>query len=286
MSSLQHSLYVAFTAAFGVSGLVYLVAFVLSMRKRNARGAQVSGLLLASLTTAIVGAFLVVRGLDTNQMPIQSKFETFVIVLFGLGAGFLAIVLALKMWAARGAAADFGNLVGLMTMVLGTWFAWKGYVSEDWQALYRPPALKSVWFAPHVATYIFGYGALAVAFVGGLACIIETWLTGRTNAGDIDWDGFLHKAMMVGFPFITAGLLLGSIWGQEAWSTYWGWDIKETWALITWLVFVIYFHLRYETELKGTAGAWVIVVGFGAIMLTWLGMNLLPDSISSLHVYN
>jgi len=286
MSATQQALYLAFTAAFGLAGAVYLLGLVLAFRGGERRAIGLLGLALAVLTAILNTVFLVVRGVETGQMPIQSKFETYVIVIFGLAVGYVAIVLVMKLWAQRATGAVFANVVGLATMAMGVAFSLKGYSSEDWEALYRPPALKSIWFAPHVSTYIFGYGALFVAFAGAVACLIFTWRTGRTNAGDIDWDRFLHKTMMVGFPFLTCGLLLGSVWGQEAWSTYWGWDIKETWALISWLVFLIYFHLRYEREFQGTAGAWVIVFGCAAIMLTWLGMSLLPDSVSSLHVYN
>ena len=286
MSATQQALYLAFTVGFGLAGFVYLIAMIQSLFKKDSPGLQLTGLALAILTALLNSAFIVVRGLETGQLPIQSKFETFVMVLFGLAFGFVAIVLLMKLWAQRGPGAIFANGVGFGTMAMGVLAGAIGYMSEDWEALFRPPALKSIWFVPHVWTYMFGYGALFVAFAGGVACLIGTWWTGRTNAGNIDWDNFLHLTMMVGFPFQTCGLLLGSIWGQEAWSTYWGWDIKETWALITWLVFLIYFHVRYEREFQGSAGAWVIVIGTAAIMLTWLGMSLLPDSVSSLHVYN
>jgi cytochrome c-type biogenesis protein CcsB len=286
MSETQQFLYLAFTAGFGVATLGYLVVLVLSIGGRAGAKSQLGALGLATLTAVLNTAFLVVRGIETGQMPIQSKFETWVIVLFGISAGFVVIVLANKLWRKTGVGAIFGAGFGLFTMLMGLAGAYRGYVSEDWVALFRPPALKSIWFAPHVLSYLFAYGALVVAFAGGVACIVATWITGRTNAGDIDWDGFLHRTMTIGFPALTIGLLLGSVWGQEAWSTYWGWDIKETWALITWLVFLIYFHVRYEREFQGTAGAWVIVIGCAAVMLTYLGMSLLPDSVSSLHVYN
>lgn len=286
MTPTQYALYIAFTAAFALSAAVFLLAWGLSLLKRDSIAAQVAALLLAALTFVLNTVYLVVRGIDTHQMPIQSKFETYVVVLFGLALGYLIINLSMKMWSLRGRAGRFGNIVGFLTMAMGVGFALMALLKEDWEAMYRPPALKSVWMAPHVSTLIFGYGALFVAFSGALRCIWSTWRTGETTAGEIDWDTFLHKTMMVGFPFLTAGLFMGSIWGQEAWSTYWGWDIKETWALITWLVFLVYFHMRYEKECQGTAGAWVIVIGCGAIMLTWLGMSLLPDAISSIHVYN
>ena len=93
------------------------------------------------------------------------------------------------------------------------------------------------------------------------------------------------RALPPGVPFLTVGLFLGCVWGQEAWATYWGWDIKETWAFITWAVFLVYFHLRMTPHMKGARSAMVVVLGGMAVLVTWMCMHLLPESVSSLHTY-
>ena len=101
----------------------------------------------------------------------------------------------------------------------------------------------------------------------------------RDDVGGLDWDHLVHSAMKIGFQFLTVGLFLGCVWGQEAWATYWGWDIKETWAFITWAVFLVYFHLRRSPGANAMRSSLVVVLGGAAILVTWLCMHLLPESV-------
>ena len=95
----------------------------------------------------------------------------------------------------------------------------------------------------------------------------------------------MHLLNMFGFVLITAGLLMGAWWAKEAWGDWWSWDPKENWSLITWLVYVLYFHLRLLPGWTGRRMAVVTILGFAAVMFTYLGMNLLPTAASSAHVY-
>jgi cytochrome c-type biogenesis protein CcsB len=91
-----------------------------------------------------------------------------------------------------------------------------------------------------------------------------------------------YKTIAVGFPLLTLGIITGAVWANEAWGTYWGWDPKETWSLITWLFYAAYLHARYTRGWRGSRAAILSIVGFLAVVFTYLGVNLL---LSGLHSY-
>ena len=163
-------------------------------------------------------------------------------------------------------------------------------VKSDVEVGTLPAALQSVWFVPHVVVYFIGYGALFFAVIAAVVHLAkpEALLKLETPGGtarEMSYAGFMHLAILLGFVMLTAGLLLGAVWAKEAWGDYWSWDPKENWALISWLIFVIYLHLRRTRGYGDRFGAWMTVVGFAAIVFTYLGMKLLPAAASSAHVY-
>jgi cytochrome c-type biogenesis protein CcsB len=106
---------------------------------------------------------------------------------------------------------------------------------------------------------------------------LESWIDG--------FDKFSFAIFGIGFPFLTAGLMMGSFWAQEAWALYWGWDSKETSALISWLIYLVYMHLRFVAGWKGERGLWVILLGAVSILITFQLFGYLPASQDSLHKY-
>ena len=145
----------------------------------------------------------------------------------------------------------------------------------------RMPALQSPWFVPHVLAYMFSYSLAAVAFL----LTVAGWLQ-RRGRGEIgtDLDNAGHHTLRLAFPFMTFGLLSGALWAEEAWGTYWSWDIKETWSLITWMVYAICLHCRTRENLRRFAMP-AHVLGFMALLTTFLLVNLLPKLSSALHSY-
>lgn len=157
--------------------------------------------------------------------------------------------------------------VGALAMV--------GALCMPMQATWRQmPALQSPWFAPHVTSYVVSYGLLAVS-----AGLVLLSFRGETEVRMKSADEVVRLA----FPFLTFGLWSGALWADAAWARYWAWDIKEVWALITWGVYLIYFHL-------GRRGAGLVLrrmlllLGFAAVLVTFFVVNLLPN-ISSVHSY-
>ena len=112
-------------------------------------------------------------------------------------------------------------------------------------------------------------------------------LPGRDRMDDVEkqMDLVSYRAFSVGIPFLTAGLFMGAFWAQEAWANYWGWDSKENSALITWLIYVIYIHLRMLGGYRGERAMAVLMGGALSVFLTFQVFGYLPDSQKSLHRY-
>jgi len=161
--------------------------------------------------------------------------------------------------------------------------------SSDIQSEIQPlvPALQSNWLTYHVITCFLAYSAFAVSF--GVS-IIYLFKAGKKE--DIDSTGFfptllsldeiIYKTVAIGFPLLSVGIITGAVWANYAWGTYWSWDPKETWSLITWFVYAAFIHARLTRGWRGKRAAILSIVGFGSVMFTFLGVNFL---LSGLHSY-
>lgn len=168
-------------------------------------------------------------------------------------------------------------------------------IDRDLEITKLPPALQSGWFIPHVITYFFAYGALTIAFFCAGIYLANPSLEVSKEAGflgggnralvNLNFEVMTYELIKFGFTMLTFGLVLGAVWAKFAWGDYWSWDPKENWALITWLIYFTYLHLRYGKGAKGRVAAAFAAAGYLAVMFTYLGMKYLPTAQSSLHVY-
>ena len=149
------------------------------------------------------------------------------------------------------------------------------------------PALKSNWLIAHVITCFLGYSGLAVAFGFSIMYFVKP----RNSEFDSifaklpSWeliDELTYQMVIFGFLFLTIGIITGAVWANSAWGTYWSWDPKETWSLITWFIYAIFMHLRVMRGWSGKNLAWVSIIGFIAVLFTYFGVNYL---LSGLHSY-
>lgn len=135
------------------------------------------------------------------------------------------------------------------------------------------PALKSPWLASHVITAIIAYSAFALA--AGLALI-------QLNKHVPESDENIYKIVVAGFATLSLSIVLGAIWAEEAWGSYWTWDPKETWALITWIIYAVYLHLHRQRGWRGNNSNILVVAGFILVLFTFFGVNYI---LSGLHSY-
>jgi cytochrome c-type biogenesis protein CcsB len=155
------------------------------------------------------------------------------------------------------------------------------------------PALQSNWLLYHVITCFLGYAAFAVACGVSIMYLIKgrhESAVGNVSAGSIVahfppvkiLDDLNYKAIMVGFPLLTLGIITGAAWANYAWGTYWSWDPKETWSLIVWFIYAAFLHARITRGWVGKRAAVLSIFGFIATIFCYLGVNLL---LSGLHSY-
>ncbi len=147
------------------------------------------------------------------------------------------------------------------------------------------PALQSNWLIAHVITCFLSYAAFAVSCGASIMYLVK----GDKSGGFWDklpskelLDEINYKAVLVGFPLLTLGIITGAAWAHYAWGSYWSWDPKETWSLITWLIYAAYLHARFMRGWRGKKAAALSIIGFAAVLFTYLGVNLI---ISGLHSY-
>lgn len=144
------------------------------------------------------------------------------------------------------------------------------------------PALQSVWFVPHVTSYILSYAMLGAATIGAFVQLHKMRLSG---ASDKNIFSFIDNIVYIGFGFLVLGMLMGAVWAKEAWGHYWSWDPKETWAFVTSMAYLAYIHLRLCGKKYEKTSLWLLPVAFILLMITWIGVNYLPSAQGSIHVY-
>ena len=153
------------------------------------------------------------------------------------------------------------------------------------------PALQSNWLTSHVVTCFMGYAAFAIAFGCGLIYLLKNMEKGDVEkpAGFLGrlpalatLDTLIYQSTALGFVFLTIGIMTGSIWAHYAWGSYWSWDPKETWSLITWLIYAIMLHSRFVRGWRGKRMAILALIGFACVLFTYLGVNYLPGMHSYL----
>jgi cytochrome c-type biogenesis protein CcsB len=151
------------------------------------------------------------------------------------------------------------------------------------------PALKSNWLLAHVFTAVVAYGALAISFAVALMYLWKAALEESNALGALTevlpslpvLDQIANRAIAFAMPFLTLLIITGAVWAEYAWGTYWRWDPKETWSLITWLVYAIYLHGRLAYGWQGRKAMKWAIFGFVVVLFTFIGVNVLLPGLHS-----
>lgn len=227
---------------------------------------------------------LISRGIESGHWPLTSTYEFSLVFVWSI---VLVYLLLERVMGTR----EGGAFALPMAFLLCTYAR---FVIPDSAQAPQPlvPALRSLWLQLHAGTAAIAYGAFAVACGGGIMYLVGefsfrrgTWDVGRPPLPLS--DRFTYWAVAFGYPFMSLAILTGAIWAQVAWGRYWGWDVKETWALITWLIYTLFLHLRAVRNWRGRPVAVLSVVGFVVVLFTFLGVGWLARRVGleSLHVY-
>jgi cytochrome c-type biogenesis protein CcsB len=254
-----------------------MVTYFLSFWKRTGKLALAGNIvLLLGLVMQIIGLFT--RGMAAHFMPITNIYES-----LNFFSAVIVISFLFVEWKFQNRV--FGVFILPIVFLL---MAFSSLPSTSKEIVPLIPALQSQWLVWHVVLSFIGEAAFAVSFGAGLMyLILESSKKGsfpsRTFPDLETLDALIYRAIAVGFPIFTLGaLIFGAVWAKYAWGNYWSWDPKETWALITWIVYALFLHVRIVRGWRGRATALLGVIGFLFTLFTLFGVNYL---LSGLHSY-
>ncbi|MFJ3047426.1 c-type cytochrome biogenesis protein CcsB [Herbaspirillum chlorophenolicum] len=215
-------------------------------------------------------------GPDVGHIPISNLYEVFILFC-------MITALFYLYYEERYATRQLGAFVLTVISAAVGFLMWYT-VSRD-AAEIQPlvPALQSWWMKIHVPANFIGYGTFALAAMVAVAYLLKSKgiLEDRLPSLEV-LDDVMYKAIAVGFAFFTIATILGALWAAEAWGGYWSWDPKETWALIVWLNYAAWLHMRLMKGLRGRVAAWWALVGLLVTTFAFLGVNMF---LSGLHSY-
>ena len=215
--------------------------------------------------------YMAVRWFLAGRAPFSNMFESMVLFAWAVVVVYLALRVRRQIPVLGAATAALAVLT----------LAYASTYETKIQPLM--PALRSNWLTVHVFMCFLGYGGFAVAALASVGYLIAARSGSKTRPEiAAAFDATTAKTIAFGFLFLTAGIMTGAVWANSAWGTYWSWDPKETWSLITWFIYAVFLHCRFMRGWKGKRAAWVSVIGFASVIFTYYGVNFL---LSGLHSY-
>lgn len=283
-----------------VAGFALYAAYAGSKRDSHALwGHRLLATAVILHTVSLAARAIAARTIPEHSwyVPWSNWFESFSLFALLIGACFMVVQSGTKL-----------PILGVFVlpwnlMALGMAFSYPFFSQPDWKAdslseflalantaralPKLQPALQSYWMAIHVPVMFLSYAAFAVAFGVGLAYLVQEYQIKSKKPSEMsyrlppleDLDRLIYRIIAVAFPILTLGVMLGARWAYDAWGRYWGWDAKETWAFITWLIYAVYLHMRLVAGWRGRKTAYMSLIGFAVVMFTYVGVNYL----SSLH---
>ena len=226
--------------------------------------------ILAVNATAFLTASLVFRAIASGHGPFANMYEFS--LAFSWGALVLYLYFEVKYHLRTLALVVLPIALGMLT--------YAATVPSEIDPLV--PALQNnLLLTIHVAVAIFAYGAFTLAFGAAVLYLMQGRDTIRWLPRRAVLDEIAYRAVMVGFPMMALVLILGALWAQIAWGSYWTWDPKETASLVTWLIYGGYLHARVVRGWRGRRSALLLILGFGATLFTYFGNYFL----GGLHSY-
>jgi cytochrome c-type biogenesis protein CcsB len=280
MEKLSYYAFVAAVIAMGLACLLYLAHALsgLRMSRMQTAGRPVRtgtfglvagprpaapgryGSILGWLGFAFLTAWLVFRTLATGHGPFANMHEFAVAFAWGILGAYYYVERA------------YGQRVlGLLVLPLATGLMLYAATLPSAIEPLVPALQNNLLLTVHVAVAIVAYGSFSIAFGAAMLFLIQPagsrW--GLPEPALLDEIG--HKAVVIGFPFLTAVIVLGAIWAEVAWGSYWSWDPKESASLVTWLIYAAYLHARVVRDWAGRRAAVLLLVGFAATLLTYFG---------------
>ena len=257
-----------FFAAFALYGVAVILEFTGTAFKKEKLVKAARYVFFAAF--AVHTAFLIARGVAAKRLPLSNQFEF--ANAFAWGVALMLIVMRRRL------KTDWLSVVAMpATLLVMTYAALQPMEIRDLM-----PALRSAWFGVHIGSAVLSYASFVIAGCIALRYLLAVKKGGTDERALNQMDYISYRMVAFGFLFLTVVILSGAIWAEQAWSAFWTWDPKEVWALITWIIYAVYLHLRLRMKRKGTAMAWFLVIAVPVVFFTFAGVNTL---MHGLHTY-
>ena len=263
--------FIYFAAAF-----TYLISFIFRKKPVAVIALALSVFGITAQTAAIIIRWVHSYQLGIGHAPLSNFYES--IVFFSWSIIFVYLIMGSRYK---------NNLIGVLANFFAFILLAYASLSEDVNCQIQPliPALQSNWLISHVISCFLAYACFAISFGTSILYLIKRRFKG--NPVDIlpeskFLDEVTYKMISIGFVLLTLGIITGAAWADHAWGRYWGWDPKETWSLITWLIYASFLHAHLVRGWKGTRMSLISIFGFVAVIFTYLGVNYI---LAGLHSY-
>jgi len=263
------------TFVYGLAAFLYIVSWIFKKEAPGKAAFWAAVLGLAGNTAGIILRWIESYQMKIGHAPLSNMYESLIFFAWTILVIYLFIEQRYK-----------NRTIGAFVTPLAFFaMAYASLQSSTIQPLV--PVLKSNWLIAHVIACFIGYAAFAVAFgTSGMYLIKKSETNGNSpllkklpKANTL--DELTYQMIMLGFLFLSIGIITGAVWANSAWGRYWGWDPKETWSLITWFVYATLLHAKMMRGWHGKRIAYLSMAGFAAVLFTYFGVNLLPG----LHSY-
>jgi cytochrome c-type biogenesis protein CcsB len=266
---------------YSLAGILYLIFYFVPKKEISDAASRILRIGIIAHTLMII-----LRTYEAERAPFQSLYESL--------SWFAWSALATYIYIEKKAKVKVAGFVMVLISVAACLYALLGR-KPDIRPLF--PSLQSAWFEFHVILAFLSYAVFMVSF--GVEVTYMFLKRAVANGRDLsrynitidnieEYHQFAYKLVMFGYPLLTFGIVSGAMWANQAWGRYWSWDPKETWSLITWVVYGVYVHAMFLPRYKGRPASWFNILGFICMIMTFLGVNWLAKlfGIPSIHVYS
>lgn len=272
MEELSYLLYFAVVGVTTIATAAYIVFFI-SQNKAVRKSARMILIVSGVLQTL----YILSRYFLAGHTPITSQHEAVIFFAWSTTWAYLSF-----RW--RYTVKNFGTFVSVLILCL---VLISSLSSREVTPLL--PALQSLWLPVHAGVSLLAYGFLSLAFCGGVMYLLQERELKSKKFGffferfpSLDsLDQLNSHCITAGFAFLTLGIVTGSVWARQAWGTYWQWDPKETWSLITWFLYLVQIHQRFSVGWRGKRAAVMAIVGFLSVIFTLWGVTYLLGGVHS-----
>lgn len=257
---------------FQITLIIYLVSGGFYIKRElfsnpKSKNHWTSNLLYVGIGTHTLSLLILI--LQTGYLPIKNLYETLLLLAWTIIIIYMLIEYLYKIRVLGAFLIPINSLMLLYANFL------PNHVDN------LPDSMRSIWISIHTSAIFISYGVFTLAFCASLAYLIQEKQLDEKKTSIFYYrlppleklDVLSYRLVLLGFPLLTIGIVTGSIWSKQVWGTYWQWNAKQIWTVIIWLIYAFYLHNRFSNIWRGKKRAYVIVIGFLAVLFTYLGLS-------------